>query len=381
MKKVLVVDATRSPIGTGIAKYPILKSALISLSPQELALQVLDASFKKTKIPRETIDIFRMGSNVSLKSDYFKQAPDKEIALRAGLINASCHISQKACSSGLLAIAEAACAIRHEKAEIAIGMGLDMMSNVPESANIGALTCPITKKTMAELSDQKARKLGFTFADYSNYADESYRRARAHLNDYQLAGYLTPVFTNDPKIPLLNFDQNVMADEKLLENAKNKIINGCALTTVYNAAKYGDACAKLTLASLRAVKKYKLEPLAELLAYAEHSGNDPKNFIVEPVYAVRKALDTAKKTWSDIGAFWINEAFPGSPLNFMRSGISWEIVNPWGGAIAFGHALGATGAVLCVNAICQARKEGKKYVVVSLCNAIAEATAAVFKIL
>ena len=97
--EVLVVDATRSPIGTGIAKRNALMSALITLSPQDLALQVLDASFRKTKIPPESIEVFRLGSNVSLKSNYFAQAPDGEIAFRAGIINASCNISQKACSS------------------------------------------------------------------------------------------------------------------------------------------------------------------------------------------------------------------------------------------------------------------------------------------
>lgn len=329
------------------------------------------------------VDVFRVGSNVSLKSDYFKQAPDREIALLAGMDNASSNISQKACSSGLLAIAEASYAIRHGGADLAVGMGLDMMCNVPDSANIGALTCPITKKSMAELSDEKARELGFTLADYNNYADESYKRAREHLNDYKLAGYLAPIFTTDSKELLLDFDQNVMTNEVLLKYAKAKIINGCELTTVYNSSKYGDACAMLTLASPRAAKKYKLEPIAKLLAYAEHSLKDPKDFIVAPVGAVLKAVKKAKKTLFDIDSFWINEAFPGSPLYFIEKvpEALWGNVNPYGGAIAFGHALGATGAVLCVNAICQARKNGHRYIVVSLCNAIAEATAMVFKIL
>ena len=84
-----------------------------------------------------------------------------------------------------------------------------------------------------------------------------------------------------------------------------------------------------------------------------------------------------------IESYWINQAFPGSPLYFIEKipEALWENVNPWGGAIAWGHALGATGAVLIVNAIAEARKNGKRYVVVSLCNAIAEATAMVLEIL
>ncbi|OGF63470.1 hypothetical protein A2834_01320 [Candidatus Giovannonibacteria bacterium RIFCSPHIGHO2_01_FULL_45_23] len=344
MKEVLVVDATRSPIGTGISKYPLLKSALITLSPQDLALQVLDASFKKTKIPPAAVDILRVGSNVSLKSEYFKQAPDREIALRAGMYNASCNISQKACSSGLLAIAEAAQAIRYEKANIAIGMGLDMMCNVPDSVNIGALTCPITKKSMAELADQKTRELGFTKEDCDVYADESYARAKKHLYEYESGEYLTPIVlepeTGTGYSRIFNFDQNVLTDEKIFKNAKDKILKGCELTTVYNSSKYGDACATLTLMSPGKAKKYKFEPLARLLAYAENSLKDPKDFPIAPVGAVLKALKIAKRSLNNIDSFWVNEAFPVSPLFFMKElGIPWDIVNPCGGAIAFGHAL------------------------------------------
>ena len=377
MKDVLVVGMMRSPIGTGTQK-----SLLKSLTPQNLSLQVLSALFRQTKVLPENIEVFRVGSVVSLKSSAITQAPAREIALRAGMFNASSGITEKACSSALRAIHEGELAIRHDKAEFVICGGVDMMSNVTDEVVIGALTCPLTGKTMAELSDLRSRELGFTREDYDKYAFESYERAKKHLNDYQLAGYLTPIFTPNGAAPLLNFDQNITLRDVSFEwLQKLPTLPGCEITTAGNSSKKGDAAAFLMLASHKAARKYGLAPLARLVAYAEHGGDDPKNFILEPVCAVRKALDEAKISFSDIGAFWPNEAFPGSPLNFMKSGAPWEIVNPWGGAIAFGHALGATGAVLSVNAICQAIMEGKRYVVVSLCNAIDEATAMVLEIL
>ncbi len=378
-KDVLVVDALRAPVGSGRAK----DSVYSGLIPQGLAAQVLDASFKKTKIPPEAIDVFRLGSVVSLKSESFKQAPAKEIALRAGMFNASASVAEKACSSALKAIHEAENAIRYEKAELAIGMGLDMMSGVPDSVNIQAVTDPLLKKFMAELSDQKARELGITREEYDKYADESYARAKKHLCDYSIDGYVAPIsFTNTGGV-VVNTDQNLLINERFLEKMKSKLIGGCEITTPYNASKYADACAKLTLASPRAAKKYHLEPLAKLLAYAEHTEREPKDFICGPVGAVKKAAVFAKIPMCGLESFWVNEAFPGSPLYFIDAvpEALWENVNPWGGAIAFGHALGATGAVLSVNAICQARREKKKYVAVSLCNAIAEATAMIFEIL
>lgn len=389
MQDVLVVDATRSPIGTGISKIPLLRSALIALTPQELALQVLDASFKKTNIPPEAIDVFTLGIVASLKSEHITQAPAREIAMRARMFNASSSEAGKVCSSGLKAVHEAELAVRYEKANFAIGAGLDVMCGVPDSVIAGVLRCPITKKSMAELSNQKTQELGFAFADCAAYADESYRRAKRHLNDYLDYGYLTPVVTNNPKIPVLDFDQNVTIyddlkeiGKKLLENAKQCFLEGCDRTTVYTASKYGDAFAKLTLAPPRAAKELGIEPLARILGYAEHTERDPKDFPLAPVGAILKLCKKLKRNPRGFHSVWINEAFPISPLYAIKElGIPWEIVNPWGGAIAFGHALGATGTVLCVNAICQTRAEGKRYVIVALCNGIGEGTAMAFEIL
>src|SRR3989344_4764638 len=183
MKEVLVVGMMRSPIGTGTQK-----SLLKSLTPQNLSLQVLSALFRQTKVLPENIEVFRVGSVVSLKSSAITQAPAREIALRAGMFNASSGITKKACSSALRAIHEGELAIRHDKAEFVICGGVDMMSNVTDEVVIGALTCPLTGITMAELSDLRSRELGFTREDYDKYAFESYERAKKHLNDYQLAG-------------------------------------------------------------------------------------------------------------------------------------------------------------------------------------------------
>src|SRR3989344_4770491 len=363
MKEVLVVGMMRSPIGTGTQK-----SLLKSLTPQNLSLQVLSALFRQTKVFPENVEVLRVGSVVSLKSNDIGQAPSREIALRAGMVNASANIAEKACSSGLRAIWEAAAAIKYEGAELAIGGGVDMMSNVLEEINVKALTCPISGQLMAELGDLKGRE-DSTREDYDRYAFESYERAKKHLNYYHLAGYLAPIFLESSSAPLLNFDQNVTLREVTLEwLAKLPPLPGCEITTAGNSSKKGDAFSCLMLSSYHLARSLKLKPLARLLAYDEYGGGGSKNFIVETVCAVRKALDSAKLGWNDIGAFWINEAFPGSPLNFMKSGIPWEIVNPCGGVVALGHALGATGAVLPLNAIVHARLNKIRYVVVSLCN-------------
>jgi len=372
----------RSPIGNGRDD-----SSLFGITPQELACQILEAQFLKVPVPRESIQSFRLGSVVSLKSSAVTQGLAKEIALRAGMFNASSSIVEKVCSSGLRAIYEASSDIRNEGCDFAIGAGVDVMSGVPKEVNIGALTDPITGKHMAVLSDGKARELGFTREDYDRYAVESYARAKKHLYDYEHDGYLAPVILNplsgSESARIVNFDQNVMIPDKKLEKMKKMIIGGCEITTAFNASKYADGYGNLFLASPRGAKKMHLEPLAKILAYAEHTERESKDFIIAPAGASLKAVKKAKKALFNIDAWWVNEAFPAPPLYFFDKipEAHWETINPTGGAIAFGHALGATGVILCVNAICQARREKQKYIVVSLCNAIGEATAMVFEIL
>jgi len=381
-KDVLVVGAMRSPIGNGRKD-----SSLLGMTPQDLACQVLGAQFLKVSFPRSAIESFKLGAVVSLKSSAVKQGLAREIALRAGMFNSSSSIAEKVCSSGLLAIAEAADSIRYHECDLAIGAGVDLMSGVPYEVNVGALTDPITGKSMSELSDGKARELGFTREDYDGYALLSYARAKKHLYDYERCGYLAPVILNpvsgSEHARIINFDQNVMIHDQKLEKLKNILISGCEITTVRNASKYGDGYGNLVLASPRVARRWRLRPLAKILSYAEHTEKESKDFICAPTGAVLKAVEAAKIPFCSIESFWINEAFPGSPLYFIDKipEATWENVNPWGGAIAFGHPLGATGAILCVNAICQARKDDNKYIVVSLCNAIGEATAMVFEIM
>ncbi|OGF82884.1 hypothetical protein A2924_01625 [Candidatus Giovannonibacteria bacterium RIFCSPLOWO2_01_FULL_44_16] len=381
-KDVLVVGAMRSPIGNGRSD-----SSLFGITPQDLACQVLEAQFLKVPVPRESVQSFRLGSVVSLKSGAVTQGFAKEISIRAGMYNASSSVVEKVCSSGLRAIYEASSDIRNEGCDFAIGAGVDLMSGVSNEVNVGALTDPITGKSMAVLSDGKARELGLTSEDYDRYAVESYTRAKKHLYDYERDGYLAPVVLNplsgSENARVVNFDQNVMISDQKLEKMKKMLIGGCEITTAFNASKYGDGYGNLVLASPRGAKKMHLEPLAKILAYEEHAERESKDFIIAPVGAVTKAVKRAKKTFFDIDAWWVNEAFPGSPLYFVDKipEALWENVNPAGGAIAFGHALGATGAILCVNAICHAKREKQKYIVVSLCNAIGEATAMVFEIM
>ena len=381
MSEVLVVGMVCTPI-TKVVRSEAMNFSSISpfLKPQDLALQGLDALFFQTKLPRDAVEVFKMGCDVALKHESMKQAPDREIAIRAGMVNASSNIVRKACSSGFLAVKAGADAIKNGDAEIAVISGLDMMSGVPDAICREMLTDPISGKTMAELNDIKCREF-FTREDCDQYALKSHRRAWEHRLDY--GTYMAPILIpGNQKLPTLVYDEDLREKMTIEKMRRWKLIDSCELTTGANASGYGDGFACMMLTNPETAKKYGLRPLAEFLAYAEKSGGEPKNFIARPVEAAKEVLKKASLAFEAIDSWWIHEAFAGPPLIFMKeTGAPWWIVNPWGGAIAFRHPLGESGMGISVRGIAQCLKEGKKFLGVSLCNAIDSATAGIFKIL
>lgn len=361
---------------------PQNNSSFSHLPPEELALIVLAGLFERSGVRPEQVDIFRMGSVISQKSEpTMVQAPAKTILKRSAsnpdLVVATARTVEQACSTGLAAIAQAAEKVSLGDAEIALGGGVDMMSRVPDAKVLCGLTDPFTGEIMAMLADEKAKEIGFSREDHDRFTIESYELALKHLNDH--GSNLVPV-------------GKVITDEEVNRYPLNpekirqmKAIGRNGIITPANASKYGDAAAFVLLASEEAVKKHNLKPIAKFVSFAEHSERKPEDFVVAPKLAILKAMRKAV----DAGhaglllfntIFEVNEAFATAPLSVMRElNISRDRMNIWGGAIAHGHPIGATGAALTVKLIAILQKEDKRYGVVSLCNAVSEATAAVIE--
>lgn len=360
---------------------PSNTSAFSGLSPQELAVLVLKSLFNQSGVQPEWVETFRMGSVISQKVEpSMMQAPAKAILRKTvsdpSKILATARTVEQACSTGLVAIAEAAEKVRLGEVEIAVAGGVDMMSRVPDSKVLCGLTDPFTGKLMAHLADEKAQKINFTREDHDQFAIESYQLAKKYLNDHGQS--IVPV-------GLVQVDEEVTRYPFNPDKIKQmKAIGSNGIITPANASKYGDAAAFVMLASEEAVKKYNLKPLAKFVSFAEHSEKEPRDFVVAPYGAILKALrkvsDSGKIALLSQMIFEVNEAFATAPLSVMRElNVSRDRMNVWGGAIAHGHPIGATGAVLTVKLINILHKENRNYGVVSLCNAVSEATAAVIE--
>lgn len=383
--EVFIVGAVRSGIAAvnpGRDETPNT-SSISSLSPDELAEQVVRSLFKISGISPDILDCFVLGSAISqmLETTLF-QAPAKYVIRKASdnrLPKAVGIDVEKACSTGLAAIWCAAREIMLGNAEISIGGGVDMMSRRSNDTIILGLTDPITGKLMVELADLKAKELGFSAESHDNYAKRSFALAHQHLEQSSIV----PIKLSNGG--LLTLDEVVLKYpperiEKLQKRREKILYPGCEIMTLINSSKYGDAAAFIALASKKAVQDHNLKPLARIVSFGVFGGKEPKNFVIEPFEAICRALDWASLSAGDIDLFEVNEAFPTPCLYLMdKMKIPREKINPWGGAIAHGHPIGATGAILLTKAITILIQERLKYAVISLCNAVDEATAMVIE--
>lgn len=387
MREVYVVAGSRSPIASVHpgTQGAMNTSSISLLPPQELAAQVLRDLFRKSGIEPELVDFFYMGSAISQKVEkLLSQAPAKyvfRLAADSRRVRVIARNVEKACSTGLMSCWAAVKKIMLGKADLAIGGGVDMMSRQPNEVIIAGLTDPTTQKIMAVLADQKAKEVGLTREEHDQYARESYEFAKAHISDHEVV----PIYLPGQSSPALTYDEEIdkyyskISRPALMASTK---INypGCEIMTLINSSKYGDAAAFLLFASHDALRKYDLKPIARVVAFAEHSEEKEEDFIIAPYGAVQKVLWMADMHYDEIDHWENNEAFATSPLYLMREfGIPRENINSWGGAIAHGHPIGATGGVLSVKTLQILKKESKRYGMVVICNATSEATAMIYE--
>lgn len=149
--------------------------------------------------------------------------------------------------------------------------------------------------------------------------------------------------------------------------------------TAANASNLNDGAAILLLASAEAVQQYQLKPLAKILSYAD-AAQDPLWFTTAPALAILKALNRTNLTLTDIDLFEINEAYASVPLSMVQLlDIPLERMNIYGGAVALGHPIGASGARILVTLLHALHQENKKYGVAAICNGGGGATALVIE--
>jgi acetyl-CoA C-acetyltransferase len=388
MKEVFIVSAKRTPIGGFLGM-------LSSLSATELGAIAIKETCAAAGIDVRDIDSVYMGNVLSAN---LGQAPARQAAKFAGVPNeVDCTTINKVCSAGLKATIIGAQQIQLGLEDLVVAGGMESMSNVPHYANLrkttklgneslvdglikDGLTDVYNNFHMGNAAELCAAKYNLSRAAQDEFALRSYEKAATAHKSGRFEKEIIPVkITTKSGETIVSEDEDVskVIPEKVAR-LKPVFVEGGTITAA-NASNINDGAAVVLLASKEAVEKYNLKPLAKIIAYAD-AAQEPEWFTTSPAIAIAKALKRAALTIGDIDFFEINEAYAAVVLaNQQILGIPENRINMYGGAVAMGHPLGASGArILCTLTSVLSEHAGR-YGVAAICNGGGGATAMIIE--
>jgi len=389
MNEVFIIAAKRTPIGGFLGSLRSHSAPTLgSLVTQDI-LNEIGPSISKS------IDSLYIGNGLSAG---LGQAPARQVGLLAGLPNTiDATTINKVCSSGLKAISLGAQQIQLGQDHLVLAGGIESMSNVPfYSSNrqvhkLGhleqtdgllkdGLTDAYAHCHMGNAAEIGIRHFSFTREQLDVYALESYNKAQKATKEGKFKAEIVPLKLIDKQ------QENwIDTDEDIYKIIPEKIGKLAAVfeaegqLTAANSSNLNDGAALLLLASAKAVQEHQLTPLAKIISYAD-AAQDPMWFTTAPALAIPKALKRAKLELEAVDLFEINEAYASVPLSIAKLlDIPTSKINVYGGAVALGHPIGASGARILVTLTHALQQENKKYGVAAICNGGGGATAIVIE--
>ncbi len=407
MKTVDIIAAARSGIASVSIESEKNTSVLSELSPIDLAGQVLRNVFEGSGVSPEEVDSFCLASAITQKFSpgLYYALPNRILssAFPGANLRAVCRLTEKACSSGGMALRSTMTDILTRQSRVALACGIDLMCGQSNALIMQGLTDPETGDIMAAQADKTTNRLiqeiqnggdFFGLVPQYQYTKESFQLTHDHVGDHTIV----PIYGNDGTL-LLDHDEGVDEYakkigyiERILANLgenpdkAEKMIRrsnypDCSLTSTLTSAKYGSAAAAILLADPEWAEDLGLPRVARIVAFAEHSEENPEDFILAPYGAAKKVLALAELSAEDIDRWENNPAFALAPLWLMYNfGIPRSKINSWGDAIAHGHPIGATLLILLWKLIQILQKNKERTGLLAVCNAIGEATAFVIEI-
>ena len=388
MAEAFIFDHVRTPRGRGKPD-----GSLHSITPVQLASQVLSALAERNTLDTRVVDdvvlgcvspVGEQGADIArsavLMAGYDQSVPGKQI--------------NRFCASGLEAVNSAAAQVMSGQSDAAIGGGVESMSRVPMGSDGGALA--VDPQVAFETyfvpqgisADLIATREGFTREDVDAYAVESQRRASHAWDSGYFDGSVVPVKDQVGRVALAR-------DETVRPEASMESLGGLRASFVIPGEQAGfdavalqrypdieriehvhtpgnssgivDGAAAVLVANRETGEKLGLTPRARIVSFAS-IGTEPTIMLTGPGPAAVKALARAGMTASDIDLFELNEAFASVVLKFMRDlDVPHDRINVNGGAIAMGHPLGATGAIVLGTVLDELERRGEGTALVNLC--------------
>lgn len=390
MKKVYIVEAVRTPIGS-------FGGVLSGLTAVELGIHAIRFALKRIGISPESIDEVYMG-NVCQAN--LGQAPARQAALGAGIPHSvPCTTVNKVCSSGLKSVMLGAQTIMLSQADIIVAGGMESMSNIPyyvprarwgykygggefvDGLEKDGLMDAYDHQAMGIFADQTARTHRISREEQDEFATLSYKRSADSTSSGRFKNEIVPIEIPQRKGGVITVSEDEEYKKVIFEKMSSlrPAFSKDGTVTAANASTINDGASAIIIVGEDAVKRFGLTPVAEILGFAD-AAQEPQWFTTAPTLAAPKAIERAGLKISDIDLFEVNEAFAVVPLAFNKTlQIKNDIVNIQGGAVSLGHPLGASGARILTTLIHAMKNNGKETGCATLCNGGGGASALVLK--
>jgi len=397
MKEVVIVDAVRTPIG----RY---NGSLKDVRPDDLGAVVIKALVDRNpNLPAIEIEEVIFGNANQAGEDNRNVA--RMSGLLAGLpVEVAGTTINRLCGSGLDAVMSAARAIAVGEGDIYIAGGTESMSRAPfvmakperafprgnmelQDTTIGwrftnkKLEAMYGADTMPQTAENVAERYEITREEQDAFAYESQQRAKKAMDNNRFAEEIVPVVYKDRKGNEITVDQDEhpRPDSTLEKLGKLRPIFEGGTVTAGNASGVNDGASALLLMSAEKAKELNLTPLAKYVTGAT-AGLEPAVMGLGPIYASQKALKRAKLTTDEIGLIELNEAFASQSLECIKQlELDDKKVNVNGGAIAFGHPLGASGARILTTLLYEMKKQNVQYGLATMCIGVGQGIATIIE--
>lgn len=377
MTDIVILGGARTAIGT-------FGGSLAGTSPIELGTITAKAALERTGVDAAKLVHVAFGHviNTEPKDMYLSRVA----AMKAGVPETTPAMNvNRLCGSGVQAIISVMQSLLLGDADFGLAGGAENMSRSPfiisdqrwgarmgdivtQDMMLGALNCPFGTGHMGVTAENVAGEHDISRADQDAFAQQSQERAATAIEAGYFASQITPVSVKKRR-EVVDFvtDEHPKATTLETLSSLRPVFQKDGSVTAGNASGLNDGAAAIVLATAQAAESAGLTPKFRILGYA-HAGVRPEVMGIGPVPAVNNLLAKTKLTVSDFDVIESNEAFAAQALAVSKElGFDRTRVNPNGGAIALGHPVGATGAIITVKAMYELERIGGKRALITMC--------------
>ena len=389
---IVILAGARTPIGK-------LSGSLASFSAAELGGFAIAAALERAGVSGQQIEYVYMG--------HVLQAGAGQITARQAAVDGGIPMSvpattvNKVCLSGMDAIYQADRRIRSGDAQIVLAGGMESMTNAPhllpgaragyrigdgvliDSMMYDGLYCAFDECAMGEGTEKYAQAHGLVREHMDAMAAESHRRADAAQRSGLFANEIVPVTVPQRRgdAVIVGHDEGVRGETTIESLAGLRpAFDTHGHITAGNASQISDGASAMVITTAEVAERLGVSPLAEIVAYGQVAGPDA-SLLHQPSRAIKAALDRAGLAVSDVDLFEINEAFAAVGVASADDlGISMDIVNVNGGAIAVGHPLGMSGNRITLHLALELARRGGGLGAAALCGGGGQGDAIVLRV-